>query len=507
MFELLSARGVIAAALITPPSVELLGALDGIDVQTVDAGLQVDVMVAWERVLAWVAARQLPVVAVVGDVAFAAASKVMKGNGYSAEMPYRASHAEIGCALRVAERTGERRLAMARMISGELPAVQRALLSGDISYRHAVAFAETAEELDDPADRHWVVARVLPKARHQSVSELRRCLRRALLAVAPKTAKQRHAQAKAERRLDWSILPDGMAELHLVSTAADVKAAFNAADAFAASIPKKDADGKHIPIFARRADALIAMVTGTSGASGGTSRPAASVQVTMDLPTLLGLRDNPAELAGYGPIPASAARALAADGKWRRLVYEPLTGALLDLGKTSYTPSAALDRFIRARDAYCSFPSCNQPAHRCEVDHTCPYDCGPEGRTDRANLGALCEGHHILKHKADWLLRRNRISHEATWTSPTGHTYPVAHQDHRSTEALTGPDALAASGIFDHIEIRWIDWQYLMPDEDDGQSDWASFIHDHKTPPDPTEFEPGEWLTDYPDRHAPEMAA
>ena len=487
---------MLAAALIAPPSVELLAALDGIDVAELDAGLQVDLMVAWERMLAWVAARQLPVISMVGDAAYADAVRSMKGSGYSEEMPYRASHAEIGCALRLTEQGGQHRLDMAQLIAVELPAVQTALLSGDISYRHAVAIAETARELENPADRQWVAARVLPKARRQTVPELRRCLRRAQLAADPKTAKQRHAQAKSERRLDWSTLPDGMAELHLISTAADVKAAFNAADAFAATLPKKDADGKRIPILARRVDALVAMVTGASGgtSSGGTGtvsvRPAASVQVTMDLATLLGLRDNPGELAGYGPIPASAARALAADGKWRRLVHEPLTGALLDLGKTSYKPSAALDRFIRARDVYCAFPSCGQPAHRCDVDHTCPYGCGPAGRTDRANLGALCESHHIVKHQTGWHLARDPVSHEATWTSPTGHHYPVAHQDHRPTEAATRPDDDVPSPIPHRIEISWIDWQYLLPDENDGQSDWNSFIQDHMNPPDPADAEP-----------------
>jgi hypothetical protein len=503
MFELLTGRGVMAAALIAPPSVELLSALDGIDVSTLDPGLQVDLMVAWERIAAWVAARQLPVIAVVGEVALASATKAMKGLSYSMDMPFRASHAEIGCALRLTERGGQLRLEMAQVIAIDLPSVHTALLAGDISYRHAVAIAETAQEIDDAADRQWVTSKVLPKARHQTVPELRRCLRRAHLAVDPKTSKQRHAKAKSERKLEWFALPDGMAELHLISTAADVKAAFNAADSYAKTMPKKDTDGLRIPLDARRADAVIALLTGTATGSGAGApqaaalgRPAASVQVTMDLATLLGLRDNPGELAGYGPIPASAARALAADGKWRRLIHDPLTGALLDLGKTSYQPSAALERFIRSRDARCAFPSCGQPAHRCHVDHTCPYRSGPAGKTTRSNLGALCENHHILKHKTDWILRRDQTTHEATWTSPTHHEYPVTHHDHRAAQAKTDADADADAdtvghpGLFDHIEIRWTDWNYLMSHQDDGQSDWNSFIQDHMCPPEPVDLEP-----------------
>jgi hypothetical protein len=138
-----------------------------------------------------------------------------------------------------------------------------------------------------------------------------------LIAVNPKTAAERHAKAVAERTLEWFPLPDGMAELRLTAAGSDVKAVFNTVDAAARAMPKKTPEGQHIPIAARRADAMIAMTSGTAGGAssgpavvgGGTvvRRPAADVQVTIDLPTLLGLRDNPADLAGYGPIPAPLA--------------------------------------------------------------------------------------------------------------------------------------------------------------------------------------------------------
>ena len=58
-----------------------------------------------------------------------------------------------------------------------------------------------------------VVARVLPRARHQSLPNLRQALRRAILAVDPKRAAERAAKAHAERKVDWWPLEDGMAEL------------------------------------------------------------------------------------------------------------------------------------------------------------------------------------------------------------------------------------------------------------------------------------------------------
>src|SRR6201999_2992979 len=74
-----------------------------------------------------------------------------------------------------------------------------------------------------------------------------------------------------------------------------------------------------------------------------------SIQVTVALSTLLGDDEQPGELAGPGPLPASAAqsptpasgaRRLAADesGTWRRLVTDPLSGQLLDYGHDTYRP-------------------------------------------------------------------------------------------------------------------------------------------------------------------------
>jgi hypothetical protein len=62
------------------------------------------------------------------------------------------------------------------------------------------------------------------------------------------------------------------------------------------------------------------------------------VQVLMPFTTLLGADDQPCELVGHGPITADQAREIAADAVLKRLVYDPLSGALLDHGRTTYRP-------------------------------------------------------------------------------------------------------------------------------------------------------------------------
>jgi hypothetical protein len=93
------------------------------------------------------------------------------------------------------------------------------------------------------------------------------------------------------------------------------------------------------------------------------------------------------------------ARELASDGALRRWLCEPTTGHLLDVGASIYRPSAALGRFIRARDRTCRWPNCHQPAVRCDLDHAEAFAEG--GPTTCANLCCLCRRHHRVKHETD----------------------------------------------------------------------------------------------------------
>jgi hypothetical protein len=76
------------------------------------------------------------------------------------------------------------------------------------------------------------------------------------------------------------------------------------------------------------------------------------MRVVVAATTLRALDSRPGQLAGSGPVPAEMARRLAADptGSWRRLLTDPATGALLDVGRTSYRPPAALDEFTDPDD-------------------------------------------------------------------------------------------------------------------------------------------------------------
>ena len=175
-----------------------------------------------------------------------------------------------------------------------------------------------------------------------------------------------------------------------------------------------------------RTDVMCDLLLGASPSQvigSGLSNVKAQVQVTINATTLAGLDDNPAQLDGVGPISPDAVRELAAENKgWTRLF---LNADGMVTRTDTYTPTAGMQKFLRARDQHCRFPGCRQPVHRTQIDHTFEHSCG--GPTDINNLAHLCVTHHSLKHPdVDEKYRWHAVQHPdwtITWTSPLGHTY------------------------------------------------------------------------------------
>lgn len=147
------------------------------------------------------------------------------------------------------------------------------------------------------------------------------------------------------------------------------------------------------------------------------------IAAVVDLPTLLGLANNPAEIPGYGPISAQIARQLARDAQWERWVTDPGSGHLLDVGRTTYTPPAALRDYLAARDGVCRFPGCSRDASKIDQDHVIAWHQG--GLTSAENLGSLCRRHHRLKTAGTWVILQSRADGSCTWKSPNGSIHAV----------------------------------------------------------------------------------
>ena len=273
-----------------------------------------------------------------------------------------------------------------------------------------------------PADCARVERRVFPRATTQTLAAFKRSLRRAVAWVCPGGFAVKHQAAAAKRSISMYDLPDGMSAVHLELPAPDAQILWKTLDVRA----RADEAGRDagLSLDARRVDALTAIM---AAALADPSNPRAhgkpvTVGVVIELPTLLGLQDTPAELVGYGPIPADLARRLAQDVPWRRMVTEPVTGHLLDLGRTTYTPPQELTDFVLARTPSCVFPGCNAPGHVNELDHALAWSQG--GETSAGNLRPLSKHHHVVKTHHGWAYVVNADG-SVTWTSPAGHTYTV----------------------------------------------------------------------------------
>jgi hypothetical protein len=247
-------------------------------------------------------------------------------------------------------------------------------------------------------------------------------------AVDARREEQQHADALAQRRVAHTERGDGMAEIWALLPADGarlVMAALNryascdrAADRAAGQVDERDGRSAD----QRRADALVELALAglrdPALPGDGFAKPV--VNVTVGLDTLLGENDQPAELDGYGPIPASMARRIATDptGTWRRLITDP-AGRLLDYGTCTYRPPTDLTRHIHARDQKCVIPGCGRRAIHCELDHETPF---PAGGTNATNMRPLCKRHHIMKHHTTFTIRR--LPHGVfETTTPTGRRY------------------------------------------------------------------------------------
>lgn len=392
----------------------------------------VAVIAAYERLTSWVAARQLAAVVALRD-RFAAEDAT---DTVEMMLPEEAVCAEVGAKLRWSTRRVEARVELALSLAERIPEAWAALDTGRLDLAKAEALRDLTDQL--PVDQaREVTTKVLNRAPRQTLAGFRQSVRRHVEKLDPSAAAKRREKAERGRRVECNPLPDGMAELRAVLPAEDAMRGFALLTLAAKAADSEDDRG----IDARRADVFVDLLryladsrfptlpfgSVTDNEAENNARPRSKwgagvlIQATVGADILVGLSDRPAELEGYGPIPADVARRLAADATWRRILTDPVSGALLDYGSGTYRPPANLSRHVRARDKTCRFVGCRQPAWRTDLDHTVPFPTGP---TSHRNLGALCRRHHRVKHEGGWTLTQPEPG-RFMWTSRAGHSYEV----------------------------------------------------------------------------------
>ncbi|MBO1752179.1 DUF222 domain-containing protein [Actinotalea sp. BY-33] len=445
-----------------------------------DDALLVDEVAAWQRLVAWASAGAARAAARLADrpsmnpVWPDSAGTVSELNVAGEELAMR-----LGCsrlAARALVRDG-------RAFDGALAPTGAALERGEIDLSRARVLVRALDEAPVPLALD-VQDAVLPRARRRTCTQLARDVERALISLDPEGAHRRHLAAARGRRLDRPrALPHGMASVTAVLPAQDAVRLDAGIDHLARSAR---AAGDPRTLDQLRADVLVELTVGelsdeadardltvavavagdlgegcgaarvvsargraagdesaktpvAGGRSRRPSRPRAQIRVTVPFSSLLGTGGEPAELAGYGPITAEVAQALARGGTWRRIVTDPVTDAVLDVGRTRYRPPADLAEHVRARDGACVRPGCSTPADSCDLDHTVEFG-RDGGTTSHDNLAPLCPRDHAIK--TDGGFRLSQITPGVfEWLTPAGLRYRVepGREDAELTAALPPP--------------------------------------------------------------------
>ncbi|GJO30927.1 HNH endonuclease [Mycobacterium marinum] len=174
------------------------------------------------------------------------------------------------------------------------------------------------------------------------------------------------------------------------------------------------------------ADTLVERVTGRDAA---VPTPIA-VNLVLTDESLLGADSAPADVCGYGPIPAAVARTMVADAvadgrsraTLRRLYAHPRAGALVAMESRARLFPRGLAAFIELRDQRCRTPYCDAPIrHR---DHARPWAKG--GPTTADNGLGSCERCNYAKEAYGWRVETSMHethTHTAEFTTPTGTSY------------------------------------------------------------------------------------
>ncbi|GGI80586.1 HNH endonuclease signature motif containing protein [Pseudarthrobacter scleromae] len=355
--------------------------------------------------------------------------------------------AEIGCVLAIGPRAASAFLAVSHALTSTLPLTLAALQAGTISWQHARGMADEAATLDAAGaaalEAHFLDPDTPRPAGAATIGEMpayrfRHKARTWRERHHPESLEKRHTKAVADRRVEYSPDQDGMAWLSAYLPAHQAMAGWNRLNALARGM-----QGPHEArtLTQLRADhfASAILTSGTSTSSGdgaetGTdltpsSRIRAQVLVTVPVLALMGVTDEPAMLDGYGPIPASMARDLVANGAdaFHRVLVDPRDGAPLEIGRTSYRVTKAMRNWLRLRDGTCPFPGCSNPSLDNEADHLLAWHHG--GTTGISNLGQPCPKHHKLRHTTGWTPTPATTNQPPGWTSPTGRHYKSEHQD------------------------------------------------------------------------------
>lgn len=336
---------------------------------------------------------------------------------------------EVAVATKTSIYAADAKVHLARDLATRLAATAVAMRAGDVTLAQASALSQAVARLDDDTARA-IEAKVLRYAHRQTLTLFKASITRWASRL-DRTWQRRSREMRREPRVDHQAHADGTGTLTIHAPLEDTTTISMWLTANAAATRATlggTADARKVT--ALLTTALRGLADPRAPRRHGRTRV---LNITIDLPSLLGLRDNPAEIPGVGPIPASAARHLAADGAvLRRLVIDPTDGHLLDYGTRTYTVPPALADYLTAVNRTSATPHSNVESPDCDMEHNIPHQRG--GTTDPHNNTPVERRWHRGKTHGRFSYRKNPKTKSVTWTTPGGLTCQIDPYDYR-----TGP--------------------------------------------------------------------
>jgi hypothetical protein len=417
------------------PGPDLAAVLASLDRRACNGYQLVDLLVARTRQIGW---EQAQLLADVNELAHSARGRyddpprrVASGDSHVVE--------ELSFGLRWTTATAEQHLALAWALIDCQPVLYNALVEGHIDVAKARMIVDEVDLLNDGQTRA-VIGRILPDANLVTLPQLRARIRKLVLTIDADLVRRRYKRDVSRRNVSVTEYRNGTSSITGRYLPTDkVAAAMDYLNRTAtATVRAGDPAGTRFDDRDKRtaaqirADVFLDLLAGVDPTipadqgGAGAVNPAprkGTVNVSVDLETLMCLQDHAGELAGFGPVVADIARQVA-DGLidapvWRFTVTDQ--GRVIHEGRLHYRPTAAQKAYVTARDQRCQAPGCRRPAIQCDIDHIVAWD--DHGITHEDNLCVLCKRHHVAKHNGFQL---HRTDFGLLWITPRGRAHPVS---------------------------------------------------------------------------------
>lgn len=335
---------------------------------------------------------------------------------------------QLAHSLQVAERTATTVLHTAEELQTKLPATWARFVSGDVPWQGMQKVRAAIDGLDE---QYWAAfdekaAKAVVKTAMPKLKKRLREIRERIQAI---TAPERHQRALKTMDVTVEPLPDGMAAVTAVVPAPEAISIIRRLDA--AAVEAAAVEGETKSISELRAHIFLDVIDeglfrGATPDIEGLAVPGrrgvqCKVGLLIPATTVLEHSNVPAVLEGYGPIDIETAKRLAGNAtSWIKVLTDPITGVVKDIGRDKYRPTADMRALLGVLDGGGRGPNCTRPPSQCEGDHIEPFNQGlVRGRTALDNLVLLSRRDHDIKTSGDWDIEL-RNDRDLAWTSFMG---------------------------------------------------------------------------------------